>query len=652
MTTPSTDTPTGRQAASPDWPKAALPPTTALHARVLGSLDFGDEEDFDDARRGFIGTVPDGEVPGRRTPVWSMKPYAFLDEARAPDTVNPSLWRLARLNLHHGLFQVCERIYQVRGLDLANVTFIEGDTGLIVIDPLTYAESARQALALYYRHRPQRPVHTVIYSHSHVDHYGGVKGIIDERDVAAGKVRVIAPAGFMHEAVSENVLAGTPMRRRAQFQFGATLAPGPRSHVDSGLGKAVGRGSVTLIAPTQTIDEPIETHVIDGIEIVFQLTPESEAPAEMHFYFPAFRALNLAENATHTMHNLCPLRGAKARDALAWSKYLDEALERFVPDSDVVFAQHHWPVWGTARVARYVAEQRDLYRYLHDQTLRMMGQGMTPREIADALMMPSALSRRWHGRGYYGAVSHNVKAIYQRYMGTFDGNPATLDALPPEPAAARYVDYMGGADAVVARAREDFARGDYRWVVEVLNHVVFAQPGHRAARELAADAMEQLGYQAESSTWRNAYLLGARELRQGVTRLPTTGSGALNANVVSMLPMAMFFDYLAVRLDGQAVQDERWRFDWELPDVGETHRLTIVNGTMHHRPGDHATLGARADARIRVDRTALTGLLLEGTRLEQAIADGQITVTGDRAAVDRWLASLDDFDPNFNIVEP
>ncbi len=630
-------------------PKDAHAATRRLHEAVRAELDFTDVEDFDDAQRGFIGSLPDATVTGPRGPVWSMKPYAFLEDTDAPPSVNPSLWRQARVNRLHGLFKVCDRIYQVRGFDIANVTFIEGDQGLIVIDPLTFAEAARAALELYLRHRPPRTVHTVIYSHSHADHYGGVKGVIDEADVAAGRVRVIAPAGFMQAAVSENVLAGSPMRRRAQFQFGNTLAPGPRAHVDSGLGKGIGRGTVTLIPPTQTIDQAIERHTIDGVDIVFQLTPESEAPAEMHFFFPALRALNLAENATHTMHNLCPLRGAQARDALAWSKYLDLALEKFVPDTDVVFAQHHWPVWGTAKVARYVGEQRDLYRYLHDQTLRMMGRGMTPREIADALMMPSPLASRWHGRGYYGAIGHNVKAIYQRYLGWYDGNPSTLNGLPPEPAAGRYVAYMGGADAIVERARADFERGEFRWVAEVLNHVVFAQPDHRPARELAADALEQLGYQTESSTWRNAYLLGARELRQGVQKIPRIGPGVLNANVVSVLPMAMFFDYLAVRLDGLQVQQVRANFDWVLPDLGETHRLELVNGVLNHRPGSH---GDRADAVITVARATLTAILMTGGDLRAAIGDGRIAVSGDGAAVDRWLAALDDFDPNFNVVEP
>ncbi|MEN9316241.1 MAG: hypothetical protein RIS35_2634, partial [Pseudomonadota bacterium] len=571
------------------------------------------------------------------------------DDERAPPSVNPSLWRHARLNRVHGLFKVTDRIWQVRGFDLANITIIEGDTGLIIIDPLTFVEAAKASLELFFAHRPKRPVVAVIYSHSHTDHYGGALGVVSLEEAASGKVQVIAPAGFMEAAVSENVLAGVPMRRRAQFQFGNTLAPGVESHVDSGLGKGIGRGTTSLVPPTMTIVQPRETHVIDGVEIVFQLAPESEAPAEMHFFFPGLRALNLAENATHNMHNLCPLRGAQARDALAWSKYLNEALDEFVPQTDVVFAQHHWPVWGREKVERYVAEQRDMYRFLHDQTLRLMSHGMTPREIAETLFMPSGLSKRWHTRGYYGAVGHNVKAIYQRYLGWYDGNPATLSPLPPQPAGAKYVEYMGGAEALMARARADFERGEYRWVVEVTNQLVFAQPDHQPARALCADAMEQLGYQAESSTWRNAYLLGARELREGVRRMFTGGAGSLNANVVSVLPMDMFFDFLAIRIDGLRAQNLVGRFDWVLPDLAETWKLTLVNGVLNHSKGSH---GEAADAVVRLDRAALTRLLGRGGSLKTALDEGQLLVEGDRACFEQFLAMLEEFDPNFNILEP
>lgn len=629
--------------------KPASTITAQINALDDPDLDFSDRQDFEDAQRGFVGTLEGGVVLNARgAPVVSMQPYAFLDDEDSPPSVNRSLWRQARLNRLHGLFQVTDRIWQVRGLDIANITFIEGDTGLIVIDPLTFVESARAALELYRSHRGHRPVRAVIYSHSHTDHYGGVLGVASEAEVAAGEIEIIAPSGFMREAVSENILAGTAMRRRAQFQFGNTLAPGVLSHVDSGLGKGIGRGTTSLIPPTRTIEHVRESHVIDGIDIVFQLTPESEAPAEMHFFFPRLRALNLAENATHNMHNLCPLRGAQARDALAWSKYLHEALEEFVPGADVVFAQHHWPVWGQARVAQYVSEQRDLYRFLHDQTLRLMAHGHTPREIAEELFMPTGLSKRWHARGYYGAVGHNVKSIYQRYLGWYDGNPATLNPLPPVPAAHKYVEYMGGADAMLARAREDFARGEYRWVVEVMNHLVFAQPERREARELEADAMEQLGYQCESATWRNAYLLGARELRDGVRKLSTGGAGAINANVVSVLPMDMFFDFLAIRVKGIEAQDLSLRFDWVLSDARESWRLTLVNGVLHHSRGSHA---AGAQATVRIERAVLSRLIAAGT-VAQAIESGEVAVDGDRSVLARFFGVLDEFQPNFNIVEP
>src|SRR6185369_7505577 len=450
-------------------PKDATPTTRAQNRAVLDALPFGDAQDFEDARRGFIGSLPEVEIKNDRgRVVWSLKEYAFLTEEQAPPTVNPSLWRQARLNMHHGLFLVTDRIYQIRGFDISNMTIIEGERGLIVIDPLISTEVARAGLDLYTAHRGRRPVTAVIYTHSHTDHYGGVRGVVDEAEVKAGAVEIIAPAGFMEEIVSENVLAGTPMIRRAQFQFGATLPKGPRGQVDAGLGKVTSRGTVTLIPPTRLITAPVETRRIDGVEIVFQLTPETEAPAEMHMFHPGLRALNLAENGTHTLHNTYPIRGAQVRDANAWAKYLDEARDRFGRHADVVFAQHHWPIWGNARVLEYMARQRDLYKYLHDQTVRLMNHGEKPAEIAERLVLPRSQASTWHVRGYYGTLSHNAKSVYQRYVGWYDGNPANLNPLPPVERAQKYVEYMGGADAVVARAREDFTRGEYRFVAEAL----------------------------------------------------------------------------------------------------------------------------------------------------------------------------------------
>lgn len=634
--------------------KPAHTATLASHDRVRRELDFSDRQDFDDARRGFIATLPDAHIERDSGGVaWSQRPYGFLN-GEAQDTVNPSLWRMAQLNREHGLFQVTDRIYQVRGFSLANVTFIEGEKGIIVIDPLQFTEHARAALALYREHRGDRPVSAVVYTHSHRDHYGGVRGVIGPDDLARG-VPVWAPHGFTEESFSESMLAGVPMRRRAMFQFGWGLPPGPMAHVDSGLGKAVGGGHDGFIAPTHLVREPLERHLIDGVEVVFQLTPGTEAPADMNLHFPGLRALNLAENACHTMHNLCPLRGAKTRDALAWSKYLDDALDSFVPEADVLVVQHHWPVWNTPsqprRIAEYVAGQRDLYRYLHDQTLRLMSHGLTPTEIAAELMLPNALSKQWFARGYYGAVTHNVHAIYAHYLGPYEGNPAHLDRLPPVPAAQKYVQYMGGADAVLARARADFEAGEFRWVVEVLNQVVFADPSNKPARQLCADAMEQLGYQAESATWRNAYLLGARELRVSGDDTGKPVNLPISPDVLAILPLDSFLDYLAIRLNGPRAQNLGVRIDWLLEDATDPQeqRITLTHGTLAHRPGRHHE---PSDVVVRTTRQELAAISSGRNAMARALNDGSLRIEGERGAFQALVDALDDFDPMFHVIEP
>lgn len=634
----------------PTSPREPHPETVRLQDAFRRGLNFADAADFEDARRGFIGTIPQGEVLNAKGQVVStMRHLAFLQADEAPASVNPSLWRLARLNTNHGLFQVTDRTYQVRGLDIANISFIEGDTGVIVIDPATYTEAARAALALYRQHRGDRPVTGLIYTHSHNDHCGGARGVVDESDVVSGKVPVIAPAGFMDALVGESVLAGVPMMRRAGYQFGGGLPAGPRSYVDSGLGKVTGAGRMGLIAPTQLIADKRERHVIDGVEIVFQLTPGSEAPAEMHLFFPQLRALNLAENACQLMHNLCPIRGAKTRDALAWSQYLDEALTEYLPHVDVVYAQHHWPVWGQERAATFVADQRDMYRYLHDQTLRLMNHGLTPREIAAELMMPNALSQRWHTRGYYGAVAHNVNAVYAHYLGPYDGNPANLNRHTPVEEGKRYVAYMGGADELVRKAREDFDRGDFRWVVQAMHHLVFAQPDYLPGRELLADAMEQLGYQAESSTWRNAYLLGTLEIRRdpAVPRAPRPMVGSMG--MLSFLPIQQYLQHLAVRVNGPRAQDLHVRVDWVMRDENRTWRLTLRNGALSSLPGSH---GAQADAVMSLDRATLIAVVEARSDFMAAIDAGTLQASGNLDALRALFGCMDTFDFNFNIVEP
>ncbi len=629
-------------------PKDATSITCAHNRSFLDTLPFGDRADFEDARRGFIGTLPKVEFRNAEGRViYSLEDYAFLAGEQAPNTVNPSLWRQARLNMANGLFQVTDRIYQVRGFDISNMTIIEGSRGLIVIDPLISAEIARAGLELYGQHGGDKPVTAVIYSHSHVDHFGGVRGVVDEAEVKAGNVAVIAPDRFMEEVTKENVLAGTPMLRRAMFQFGAMLPKGPRGQVDAGLGKITSRGTVTLIPPTQIIKEPVEVHTVDGVEMVFQLTPDTEAPAEMHMFYPGLKALNLAENATHNLHNIYPIRGAQVRDANAWAKYLNEARDRFATKADVVFAQHHWPVWGNARLLDYLAKQRDTYKYLHDQTLRLMNHGLKAPEIAERLALPRSLENEWHVRGYYGTFSHNSKAVYQRYLGWYDGNPANLNPLPPVERAKKYVAYMGGAEAATARAREDWAKGEYRWVAEAMSQVVFAEPGNKPARELCADALEQLGYQAEAATWRNAYLLGAHELRSDLPRAPARpGAGT---DIVRGLTLDLFFDFLGVRLNGEKAEGKTIVVNWEFPDTGQRYALTLQNCALTYLADRHAP---EPDCTVTLDRTTLNRVILRELALPEALAQGLVRIAGNGMKVAELFALLDDFSMGFEVVEP
>lgn len=632
----------------PDDPKDATPITRAQNRAVLEALPFADTQDFEDAWRGFLGTLPEVEIRNQQDRVvWSLRDYAFLAAEQAPPTVNPSLWRQARLNMASGLFEVTERIYQVRGFDISNMTLIEGDGGLIVVDPLISTEVARAGLDLYRRHRGQRPVTAVIYTHSHVDHYGGVRGVVDEREVSAGNVEIVAPDRFMQEVVLENVLAGNAMIRRAQFQFGATLPKGPRGQVDAGLGKVTSRGTVTLIPPTRTIKAPIEVHHIDGVEIVFQLAPETEAPAEMHMFHPAFRALNLAENATHNLHNIYPIRGAQARDANAWARYLNEAMDRFGRDTEIVFAQHHWPVWGNQRAKEYLARQRDLYKYLHDQTLRLLNHGYRAAEIAERLTLPKGLTSTWHVRGYYGTLSHNAKAVYQRYIGWYDANPANLNPLPPVERGKKYVEYMGGAEAAISRARDDFAKGEYRFVAEAMSHVVFADPSNTAARQLGADALEQLGYAAESATWRNAYLLGARELRQG--RSSAVARAPVSPDVVRAMSLDHLFDYLGVRVNGEKAEGVRLVVNWVFTDLGRTYVLNLENAALTCLADRRSD---RADATVTLDRVTLDRVILREISFTEAVERGLVAVDGDPVKVAALFDLFDDFRVMFEVVEP
>jgi len=609
-------------------------------------LDWDDRRDFEDAERGLIAPLPEGPVQGEGPiPAFDPGRLAFVGDREPPGTANPSLWRQAGLIGRGGLFQVADRIYQVRNMDLSNMTIVEGNTGLIVIDPLISAETARAALDLYRANQEDRPVVAVIYSHSHVDHYGGVRGIVDQEDVDAGRVRILAPEGFVDAAVSENVMAGNAMSRRAMYQFGVLLAPDDKGTLGAGIGAGISLGTITLIPPTEevTSDGPIE---VDGVIFDFMLTPDTEAPAEMHWYMPQMKALTAAENCLHTLHNTYPIRGAQVRDPLAWSRYLNETIDRWGAEAEVMYGMHHWPVWGSDRILETLRAGRDAYRYINDETLRLANQGLTAIEIAEEVRFPPELARHWSVREYYGTVSHNVKATYTRYLGWFDGNPARLQALPPEPAAERYVEYMGGADQVIAKAREAFDRGEYRWVAEVVNHVVFADPANQEARLLAADALEQLGYQTESATWRNAYLTGAQELRYGTPEIPLPAETA-SPDSIRALGLDTLLDFLAIRLNGREAEGRDLLLDLSVTDSGERVRLELSNGVLHHSQGAFGSGGAPS---LDVTRELLDRIAAGIVGAEEVASE-----LGSGEGADAFVAIvglLDQFSPWFAIIEP
>jgi len=619
------------------------PPTAVIEsAHQNRRLPIDDTADFADADRGFIAALTpcvvkaaDGRV------VWDNDAYSFI-AGDAPPSVHPSLWRQCMLTTKQGLYEVTPGIYQVRGLDISNISFVEGDHGLIVIDPLVSTEVAAAALQLYRTHRGDRPVVAVIYTHSHVDHFGGVLGVTSQADVDAGTVAVLAPEGFTEHAVQENVYAGPAMTRRATYMYGSLLERGPQGHIGCGLGQAPSLGEIALIVPTVDVASTGETHTIDGVQIEFQMAPGTEAPAEMHFYFPRFRALCMAENSTHNLHNLLTLRGALVRDPHAWSGYLTEAIDTFADRTDVVFASHHWPTWGRERVVEFLSLQRDLYAYLHDQTLRLLNQGHTGSEIAEALQMPPALDAAWHTHGYYGSVSHNVKAIYQRYMGWFDGNPARLWPHPPEALASRYVEAIGGIDRVVALAQHAFDTGDFRWAATLLDHAVFADSSHAGARALLADTLEQLAYGAENATWRNFFLSGTAELRDGNFGTATQTS---SPTLMSALTAEQIFDGLAISVNGPRAWDLDLAIDVSLTDTDRNYRLALRNGVLVHRevPADPAAaaVNIKLDNAFRLLTAAMGDLDSPG-----------LEISGDTAALQQFLSVLDRPDPSFNIVTP
>ena len=625
--------------------------TAEANAEWYEKLDFSDRREFANAERGWLdnaeGRIIDGDD---NRSVWDLQSYGDLNRD-APDTVNPSLWRNTQLNAKAGLFEVCDGIYQVRGFDMANTTFIRTDHGWIVFDVLMCKENMKAAKELMENRFGPLDIKAVLYSHSHVDHFGGVEGVITREQVAdaklslkkqlaSGKTLVLAPAGFLKHAISENVYAGIAMARRAQFQYGTVLDKGEKGALSVGIGMGQSAGTVGLIAPTYEIEEDVPKLTIDGLEIEFQLTPGTEAPAEMNAYFPKYRALWMAENCTGTLHNLYTLRGAEVRDANDWAKYIIEADQRFCDKTDVVFQSHNWPHWGE-EIHDYLLNTAAIYKFIHDQTLHYMNQGYTSTEVAAMLTLPEKLEKVWYTRPYYGTLAHNAKAVYQKYLGWYDANPVNLNPLPPSDTAKKLVEYLGSTDAVLRKARKDFEKGDYQWVAQITKELVFADPSNQKARNLCADALEQLGYQAESGAWRNAYLMGAAELRKGnLSGLARTANGLGSA--MKEMTVDMLLDYIAILTDANAAQNDDVTLNLIVTDVNEKFYVTRKNGILLSYSGEN-----RPDAQATV-----TCKRLQLLALMQGQQAGQVQVSGDATALKRLLAYASKFEKTFNVIEP
>lgn len=625
--------------------------TAEANAEWYEKLDFSDRREFANAERGWLdnaeGRIIDGDD---NRSVWDLQSYGDLNRD-APDTVNPSLWRNTQLNAKAGLFEVCDGIYQVRGFDMANTTFIRTDHGWIVFDVLMCKENMKAAKELMENRFGPLDIKAVLYSHSHVDHFGGVESVITREQVAdaklslkkqlaSGKTLVLAPAGFLKHAISENVYAGIAMARRAQFQYGTVLDKGEKGALSVGIGMGQSTGTVTLIAPTYEIGEDVPKLTIDGLEIEFQLTPGTEAPAEMNAYFPKYRALWMAENCTGTLHNLYTLRGAEVRDANDWAKYIIEADQRFCDKTDVVFQSHNWPHWGE-EIHDYLLNTAAIYKFIHDQTLHYMNQGYTSTEVAAMLTLPEKLEKVWYTRPYYGTLAHNAKAVYQKYLGWYDANPVNLNPLPPSDTAKKLVEYLGSTDAVLRKARKDFEKGDYQWVAQITKELVFADPSNQKARNLCADALEQLGYQAESGAWRNAYLMGAAELRKGnLSGLARTANGLGSA--MKEMTVDMLLDYISILTDANAAQNDDVTLNLIVTDVNEKFYVTRKNGILLSYSGEN-----RPDAQATV-----TCKRLQLLALMQGQQAGQVQVSGDATALKRLLAYASKFEKTFNVIEP
>lgn len=629
--------------------KEATSYTTKANNDLLNFLPFSDQTDYENARKGFIATIDEGVIKlpdGRNS--YSMKQFDFI-KGKAPAAANPSLWRQSELNSINGLFKVSEGIYQIRGFDLANMTLIKGKTGWIIIDPLTVPATSKAAMKLVDEQLGKSPVKAVIFSHSHIDHFGGVKGIVSEEEVKSGAVKIYAPKGFFENSISENVMAGNAMSRRAYYMYGNLLKKEIKGSYGSGLGPTTGYGIPGIFEATEIISsEDGETKMIDGIKTEFIYTPESEAPAEMMFYFPDLKAMCQAENISHTLHNLYTLRGAQVRNGQKWSKYIDKSITKWGDNVEVSFGSHHWPTWGNENINEFWVKQRDLYRFIHDQTLRLANQGYTPLEIAEMLKLPESLNKEFYSRGYYGTVSHNAKAQYQLYFGWFDGNPSNLNPLPPADAGKKYIEFMGGADQVIKKSMESYNKGEYRWVAEVMKQLVFAEPKNQQARFLLADAYEQLGYQAESGPWRNFYLSGAKELRFGTN--PVAIGGTASPDIIKGMSTELYFNYLGMQFKGTENGDLKYNFNINLTDTNEKVAIIVSNGTVMPRVGE--SIKKDVTSTISVKRSDLDKVSLGEAKFEDLVKNGDLKIEGDQKAFFNFLSKMDVFNFWFNIVEP
>ena len=624
--------------------------TKAANAEVAAELPIADQSDFENANRGLLAKIPGDKILNEDGSVaWDSHQFDFITGA-APDTVNPSLWRQAKLNSVHGLFEVVPGIYQIRGYDLAQMTLIAGKTGWIVVDPLTTPAPSKAGLALANKTLGDRPVVAVIFTHSHGDHFGGIAGVASPEDVRSGKIQIIAPHGFLAESVGESVIAGTAMNRRVQYQFGTALPVGTTGHVGGGLGQKLSSGDVSLVPPTRSISKDGETLTVDGISFDFMDAGETEAPAELVFYMPQYKALHTAEVATRTFHNVLTPRGALVRDTLKWSKVIDAMLAKYGAKSDVMLASHHWPTWGSDNVKTALKNQRGIYRYVHDQTMRQANQGATMHEIAENIGEPDFAKTDFGVRDYYGTLNHNSKAVYQRYFGWWDAVPAHYHELPPVEASKKYVEAMGGADKAFAVGEKAFNEGDYRWAATVFNHLVFADPADEAAKQWLASTYEQLGFQSEAGTWRNIYLVGARELREG-NNVKNSISTA-NAKVLSGIPAVDLFDAMATRFNPAKMQGDGGIIRFWFPDRKEAVSIDLGKSVMFPRREDYAITADGSDTQITISRAEFTKLLMRETSPMALIRDKQMIISGNDALMATMFLALDEVNPQFDIVTP